>query len=85
MTREQRIQAVATVASGLLASGHYTLKAVDRFGPDVWEKNNGERWREDGYSAWVESFVVRDAALIVEEIEGRLAWEDAQKQAEAVL
>lgn len=74
MTYEQRIQAVATVASGLLASGHYTMKAVDRFGPDVWEKNNGKRWREDGYYAGIEILAVRDAVVIVEEIEGRLAW-----------
>ena len=75
MTEEQEIQAVAVVAAGLLASGHYTMKAYSASGPEVLEKHIGKDWREQGYSGWSETHAVREAIIIVHEIRRTLAFE----------
>lgn len=72
MTYEQRLQAVATVAAGMFASGGYTQRdASDK--PSMFVQDQGKNWREDGYVSRYEICAVRDALRVVEDIERELS------------
>lgn len=72
MNFEQRLQAVATVAAGMFASGGYTQRdASDK--PSMFRQDQGKNWCEDGHVSRYKICDVRDALRVVEDIEFELS------------
>lgn len=74
MTEEQkqiRVNAVATVAAGLLASGHYTGNILRENGwePEPTSRDHGKKWKEEGFRRRKDFLAVHDAMRIVGQIE----------------
>jgi hypothetical protein len=73
MTDDQYWQSMATIVSGLLATGLYTTAEPDG-SVTVTEQHNGEDFKERGHRSRWESHCIIDAACLVEQIEAELAY-----------
>ena len=70
----QKLQIIATIMQGLLASGHYTRTTTDGDinEPSIKKIYNGSDWREMGFKSIHGSFVVFDAIELLNELEREL-------------
>jgi len=65
---------LVSIASGLLASGHYTKlnEKIDDVTPSIRREDFGKDWKEDGYIRRWQSYVADDACSILRELKESL-------------
>ena len=67
MTAQERLQHLVTIASGLLASGHYTEQTED--GPELRKLDYGKDWKVDGFVRRFDFSVMVDSLEVLDDLE----------------